>query len=119
MAWRPWYVAYKGYSSISKEKVCRFDSPLAHHTAVLADYAYTWAFHNFLWYFLGLSAVLVNKDVLTPEYVQKWRERGIRIMAWTVNNSFERLYIERALHVTVLSDTMDEIGVEQLLKKTE
>jgi len=119
MAWRPWYVAYKGYSSISKEKVRRFDSPLAHHTAVVADYAYTWAFHNFLWYFLGLSAVLVNKDVLTPEYVQKWRERGIRIMAWTVNNSFERLYIERALHVTVLSDTMDEIGVEQLLKKTE
>ena len=46
--------------------MCRFDSPLAHHTAVLADYAYTWAFHNFLWYFLGLSAVLVNKDVLTP-----------------------------------------------------
>ena len=59
------------------------------------------------------------KPPLLPEYVQKWRERGIRIMAWTVNNSFERLYIERALHVTVLSDTMDEIGVEQLLKKTE
>ena len=112
-------MAYKGYSSISKEMVRRFDSPLAHHTAVALDSVYTWAFHNTLWYFLGLSAVLVNKDVLTPEYVQKWRERGIRIIAWTVNNSFERLYIERALHVTTMSDTMDEIGVEELLKKQE
>jgi len=117
MAWRPWYVAYKGYSSISKEMVRRFDSPFKHHLAVVADSVYTWAFHNFLWYFLGLSAVLVNKDVLTQAYVQKWRERGIRLVAWTVNNSFERMFLERVLNVTTMSDTMDEIGVDELLKK--
>ena len=54
-----------------------------------------------------------------PAYVQQWRERGIRIIAWTVNNSFERLYIERALHVTTMSDTMNEIGVDELLKKRD
>jgi len=121
MAWRPWFVAYKGYSSIChmQSMVRRFDSPFKHHMCLVLDSVYTWAFHNFLWYFLGLSAVLVHHEVLTQGYVQKWRERGIRIIAWTVNNSFERLYIERLLNVTTMSDTMDEIGAEELLKKRD
>ena len=90
----------------------RFTSPLQHHLAIVADYIYEWTFHEFMWYFLGLSAVLVIKDVLTSGYVQKWRERGIRCVAWTVKNSLERVYMERVLHVTCMSDTMDEIGIE-------
>ena len=94
----------------------RFSSPLQHHLAIVADYASEWLFHEFMWYFLGLSAVLVIKDVLTSSYVQKWRERGVRLIAWTVNNSLERVYLERVLHITVMSDTLDEIGIEEILK---
>ena len=116
MAWRPWFLSCKTYSPVSKDCLRRFDSPFQHHVAVVGDYVLGWALDNFLWYFLGLSAVLTQKDVLTPAYVQRWRERGLRVIAWTVNSSFERLYIERSLHVTCMSDTMDEISTEDLLR---
>ena len=116
MAWRPHYFAYKNYSGVSKEMARRFSSPFQHHLAILADYIGEWLYHEFMWYFLGLSAVLVIKDVLTAGYVQKWRERGVRLIAWTVNNSLERVYLERVLHITCMSDTMDEIGIENILK---
>ena len=29
-----------------------------------------WAVHDFLWYFLGISAIFVAKDYLSPEYIQ-------------------------------------------------
>ena len=115
MAWRPWFISYCNYSPVPKEMVRRFSSPFQHHLALLGDFVYKWAYHEFLWYFLGLSAVLVHKDYLTPAYVQQWRERGLRVMAWTVNNSLERIYIERVLHVTCLSDSMDEIGIKDLI----
>ena len=38
------------------------------------------------------------------------------IDCWTVNNSLERVYLERVLHITVMSDTLDEIGIEEILK---
>ena len=116
IAWRPSFVAYKNYSGVSKEMARRFSSPFQHHLAIVADYIIEWMVHEFLWYFLGLSAVLVHKDVLTVAYVQKWRERGLRLIAWTVNNSLERVYLERVLHVTCMSDTLDEIGIENILK---
>ena len=116
MAYRPSFYAYKNYSGVSKEMARRYSSPLQHHLAIVADYVTEWVFHECMWYFLGLSAVLVIKDVLTSSYVQKWRERGVRLIAWTVNNSLERVYLERVLHITVMSDTMDEIGIEEILK---
>lgn len=85
---------------------------LQHHLAILGDIIYTWAFHELIWWFVGLSAVLVHKDTLTSGYVQKWRERGVRVIAWTVNSSLERVYIERVLNVSCMSDTMDEIKFE-------
>ena len=116
IAWRPSFVAYKNYSGVSKEMARRYSSPFQHHLAIVADYIIEWMVHEFMWYFLGLSAVLVHKDVLTVGYVQKWRERGLRIIAWTVNNPLERDYLERVLHVTCMSDTLDEIGIENILK---
>jgi len=74
-----------------------------------------WALHNFLWYFIGLSAVLIHKDVLTKEYIQAWRVRGVRVFAWTVKNSLQRGYLTKFFRVTILSDTMDAIPQQDLL----
>ena len=64
-------------------------------------------------YFVGLSAVLIHKDFLTKEYLQSWREKGVRVMAWTVNNTPQRVYLTHFLGCTVLSDSMDQVGFKR------
>jgi len=38
--------------------------------AMIGDSLLSWAVHDFLWYFLGISAIFVAKDYLSPEYIQ-------------------------------------------------
>lgn len=106
LSWRPGQVA---------DMNPRSKSTMRHHMAIVTDWLLEWAVHEFLWYFLGLAAVCVDKQVLTSAYVQKWRARGIRVIAQTVNNSAERIYIEKCLRVTCMSDTLDEIALQKLL----
>lgn len=47
----------------------RFDVLMYHCVAVAADVVLKWSVHEWLWYFLGLSCILVHKDVLTKEYI--------------------------------------------------
>lgn len=116
MAWRPKFLSLSVYNEGSSGRECqaRFRSPFQHGAAVLADLVLEWAVHNFLWYFLGLSAVLIHKDCLTRDYVQCWRERGVRVIAWTVNNSLQRIYLANYLRVTSMSDSMDQIPLKEL-----
>ena len=119
MAWRPHFIAYESYTGSLADFRPRFESVFTHHCAILADILLTWAFHDFLWYFLGLSAVLIHKGVLTQEYVQRWRERGVRVVAWTVNDSLERAYLSKCLHVTSMSDSLDSVSVDKILENNE
>ncbi len=87
------------------------------YLATFGDFILSWAVHDFLWYFLGLSLVVVDKKQINAPYVQKWRSKGIRVIASPVNKSLERLYFEKQLKLTCMADTMDEIGVEKLLEE--
>ena len=40
------------------------------------------------------------------EVVRLWRERGVRVMPWTVNLPPEKQYCRRILKVTYLTDTL-------------
>lgn len=121
----------------------RFDALFHHCLAVLGDVLLRWSFHEWLWYFIGLSCVLVHKDVLTKEYLhvrehtsarggivcsfilgtccpailQRWRTRGVRVVAWTVNNSLQHAYLSNFLRVTSMSDTMDKLPLNELLRE--
>ncbi len=94
----------------------RFRSALQHWSAVLADVVLKWAYHDWLWHFVGLSAVLVHRDVLTKSYVDDWRAKGIPVVAWTVNDSLQRAYLEGHLGVATMSDTMDRVPVADLVR---
>ncbi|XP_059085274.1 glycerophosphodiester phosphodiesterase 1-like [Tigriopus californicus] len=117
LAWRPGFLAYQHYGPPLNGP--RFDSPLQHYLARAGDVVLQWSVHEFLWYFLGLSAVAIEKNVLTPEYVQLWRERGVRILAWTVNNSLQKYYLENYLRVTIMSDSLDRIPIEEYIQTTQ
>jgi hypothetical protein len=52
---------------------------------------------------------------IAPFFEQRWRERGVRLVAFTVNNSIERAYLERCLRVSCFSDSLDEVSIETIL----
>ena len=82
----------------------------------LGDKLLSWSIHEFLWYFLGVALIVVDKNEITLPYVQSWRSKGIRVIASPVNRSLERLYFEKQLRLTCMADTMDEIGIDQILQ---
>lgn len=38
--------------------------------------------------------------------VNQWRNKGVRVMAWTVNSPLEKQYFSRTLKITYLTDTL-------------
>lgn len=92
-----------------------FSLPL-YYLSCLGDRILGWAIHDFLWYFLGLAVMVVDKDQINAPYMQKWRSKGIRVITSPVNKSLERLYFEKQLKITCMADTMDEIGIDKLLE---
>ena len=63
---------------------------------------------SLIWWMVGLSAVLVHRAVITREYVDTWRARGVTVMAWTVNCPIEKRFYRNVIKIPVLSDTMDD-----------
>ena len=91
-------------------------SIVANYIAGLGDLLLSWAVHEFLWYFLGVAVIVADKDVVTAPYTQMWRSRGLRLIATSANKSLERLFIEKELRVTCMSETMDEIPFDKILE---
>ena len=74
----------------------------------LMDVLFPWLLENVLWFFIGLSAVLVHKELVTPAYVRMWRSKGVRVMAWTVNDPLEKAFLKYRLGVQCLTDTLEK-----------
>jgi glycerophosphoinositol glycerophosphodiesterase len=91
-------------------------SMVMYHVACIGDRLLQWSVHEFLWYFLGVVVIVVDKNVVNAPYIQMWRSRGIRLIASPVNRSLERLYMEKHLRLTCMADSMDEIGIDKLLE---
>jgi glycerophosphoinositol glycerophosphodiesterase len=67
MSWRPAYMSQKVYDSCDESKgVPRSDSAFDQLRQTAMDWIHDWAFFNLYYYILGLSAVLLHKDVITP-----------------------------------------------------
>ncbi|XP_049959353.1 glycerophosphodiester phosphodiesterase 1 [Schistocerca serialis cubense] len=107
MAWRPNFYAYQSYDGTFGESHPRFNGLISHILALLVDAASDWALHNVTYYILGLSAVLLQKDNVTLETVRKWKERGVRVIPWTVNHPLEKQFFSRILKITYMTDTLD------------
>ena len=55
---------------------------------------------------VGLSAILTHKSAITKDYVARWADRGVRVMAWDVDNEAEKKYMREVLKVQILTDTV-------------
>ncbi|CAL8355857.1 unnamed protein product [Boreogadus saida] len=99
---RPWSLSLYG------DGVPRFTSPWKHKWMTLVDVLLDWAHHHFLWKLCGVSAFLVQKDFVSPDYVQYWAKRGVQVVAWTVNKEVEKQYYRELLQVNYITDSLVE-----------
>jgi len=116
MSTRPFFLSSTTYDGTTRSLKKRYGG-LKHLVALMVDLVYPWLLQNFLWFFIGLSAVLVHKAMITPEYVSDWRSKGVRVMAWTVNDPLEKAFLRHNRGVQVLTDTLEKLKPDQWVIK--
>lgn len=106
MAWRPHSFAYESYKYPDGKGPKRYTSIYKHYIAVLCDFLLAWGLPRVLYYFCGLSIILLLKESLHAQAIMEWRQKGVRVMAWTVNSPMEKQHLARNLKITYLTDTL-------------
>ncbi|XP_051941009.1 glycerophosphodiester phosphodiesterase 1 isoform X2 [Hippocampus zosterae] len=99
---RPWSLSHFGDGSP------RYSSPWKHHWLTLMDIILDWAHHHVLWKLCGISAFLVQKNFVSHDYVQYWSQRGVEVVAWTVNNGVEKQHYQEFLKISYITDSLVE-----------
>ncbi|XP_029804270.1 glycerophosphodiester phosphodiesterase 1 isoform X2 [Suricata suricatta] len=99
---RPWSLSHTG------DGKPRYDTWWKHSVFVVMDILLDWSMHNILWYLCGISAFLIQKDFVSPDYLKKWSAKGIQVVAWTVNTFDEKSYYESHLRCSYITDSMLE-----------
>ncbi|XP_077575771.1 glycerophosphodiester phosphodiesterase 1 isoform X1 [Stigmatopora nigra] len=99
---RPWSLSRFGDGSP------RYKSPWKHHWLTLMDIVLDWAHHHLLWKLCGISAFLVQKNFVSQDYVQYWSQRGVAVVAWTVNSGVEKQHYQELLKVSYITDSLVE-----------
>lgn len=114
ISYRPHFFAYSTYDGTDDNMRPRFTG-LLQGLAIIADMVFPILLDNLIWFLVGLSAVLVHRAVVTKPYVAGWRRRGVRVMAWTVNDPLEKAYCRHVLAIPCLTDTLEKVRPDQWL----
>ena len=104
---RPFVLSCQTWEGTTSSARPRY-SGLKQLAAGLADEVAAFLMDSVVWWVVGLSAVLVHRHVITKEYIERWRTRGVTVMAWTVNCPKEKTFYTKVLNIPVLSDTLEK-----------
>lgn len=99
---RPWSLSHTGAGKP------RHDAVWKHSVFVVLDILLDWSLHNILWYLCGISAFLIQKDFVSPNYLKKWSAKDIQVVAWTINTFDEKNYYESHLQTSYITDSILE-----------
>uniref|UniRef100_A0A8C7KCT9 Glycerophosphodiester phosphodiesterase 1 n=1 Tax=Oncorhynchus kisutch TaxID=8019 RepID=A0A8C7KCT9_ONCKI len=72
------------------------------------DVLLDWAHHHLLWNLCGVSAILMQKDFISLDYVQYWAERGVEVVGWTINTAVDKQYYQDVLKISYITDSLRE-----------
>ncbi|XP_018349322.1 PREDICTED: glycerophosphodiester phosphodiesterase 1 [Trachymyrmex septentrionalis] len=106
LAWRPYFFSRMSYVGLEAPGPVRYPNLFKHLAACILEILYEWLLPSFVYYVVGISVVLLHKDIVNPRVIERWRERDVRVMAWTVNRPSEKVHFSRFLKVTYLTDTL-------------
>ncbi|KAM4829822.1 glycerophosphodiester phosphodiesterase 1 isoform 1-T2 [Thomomys bottae] len=99
---RPWSLSHTG------DGKARYETFWKQSMFVVMDILLDWTMHNILWYLCGVSAFLMQKDFVSPDYLKKWSAKGVQVVGWTVNTFNEKSYYESYLGASYITDSMIE-----------
>ncbi|KAJ8254195.1 hypothetical protein COCON_G00208070 [Conger conger] len=99
---RPWSLSRLG------DGTARFESPWKHHWLQALDVLLDWAHHHLLWNLCGVSAFLLQKSFISPDYVHYWSQRGVSVVGWTINTAVEKQYYQDLLKISYITDSLRE-----------
>ncbi|XP_048646026.1 glycerophosphodiester phosphodiesterase 1 [Marmota marmota marmota] len=99
---RPWSLSH------TEDGKPRYSGVWKQFLFVVMDILLDWSMHNILWYLCGISAFLMQKDFVSPDYLRKWSAKGIQVVGWTVNTFDEKNYYESHLGSSYITDSMLE-----------
>ncbi|KAF5273414.1 hypothetical protein FQA39_LY07431 [Lamprigera yunnana] len=106
LAWRPHCFANVTYSASEGKSERRSSNLVKHFLFTICDNLHEWLLPRLTYNILGLSFVLLHKDVVSPEVVANWKEKGVRVIVWTVNLPLDKQYFTRSVKVTYMTDTL-------------
>ncbi|XP_065115715.1 glycerophosphodiester phosphodiesterase 1 [Paramisgurnus dabryanus] len=99
---RPWSLSRLG------DWTPRYSSVWKHHWMQVLDVILDWAHHHLLWNLCGVSAFLMQKNFISQDYVQYWADRGVEVVAWTLNTAVEKQYYQQLLNINYITDSLVE-----------
>ncbi|XP_053936744.1 glycerophosphodiester phosphodiesterase 1 [Cuculus canorus] len=102
LTYRPWFLSHFG------DGTPHFNSFWKHYLYMMMDVILDWILHSFLWRLCGVSALLIQKNSVSQEYVRYWSSKGIEVVAWTVNTFAEKNYYESVLESSYITDSLVE-----------
>lgn len=77
-----------------------------HWLACIGDILLELAHHIFLWYLCGNSACLMNNLCYSSNSHTFWKNRGLHLVLWTVNDSREKDYLLHTKKCSIITDTI-------------
>ncbi|EFO16203.1 hypothetical protein LOAG_12305 [Loa loa] len=99
VTWRPYVATYKDLEC----SIPRF-SGLKHFLALLLDYVNMKLLDSFLPQFLGVEMLLLYEKEISSGLVDRMRDLDIQVVAWTVNDPRQMLYLIDTLQIPFLTD---------------
>lgn len=78
-----------------------------HYGYVVLDFLYALATYGFLWFYCGNTFFLLNKESLSRNEVNWWRNLGVTVLPWTVNSKVEKQFCLDYLKVPIITDGLD------------
>ncbi|KRT84830.1 hypothetical protein AMK59_1171, partial [Oryctes borbonicus] len=106
LAWRPYAFTRVSYSYPAGKGPRRSNVFYKHILYALCDILHDFLLTKITYYLMGISFILLHKDAICGRTVQDWREKGVRVIAWTVNHPVEKQHFARVLKITYMTDTL-------------
>lgn len=66
LGWRPYYFTRTLYAGLENLGPVRFHNPFKHLAACILESLYEWLLPRFVYYIVGVSVVLLHKDIVNP-----------------------------------------------------
>ncbi|XP_074038862.1 glycerophosphodiester phosphodiesterase 1 isoform X2 [Leptinotarsa decemlineata] len=106
LSYRPYAFSRDSFKYPEGKGNKRTEAVFKYYLLCSLDALLAWAVPRIIYYILGLSTILLHKDAISGEVILDWRDKGVRVIAWSVNSPIEKQHLARNLKISYLTDTL-------------